>query len=153
MKNENKVCGIILRLCFQANSGYFARFLSWDDWSEHLRVDNELSNINSGRDVDEEDEATLRSRIQDISSGMQPRRASRPSSLDLSTPLCGPGPLEGCILGQALGLPAVMLSRRKIFLTITIIIKIMSFSVWIWEMQMIARYGLDWKYKEPWERS
>jgi len=51
-------------------------------WSESLRVDNELSNFNSWRDVDEEDEAALRSRIQDISSGMQPRRASRPSSLD-----------------------------------------------------------------------
>ena len=30
-------------------------------------------------DVDEEDEAALRPRIQDISSAMQPRRASRPS--------------------------------------------------------------------------
>jgi len=50
------------------------------NWSEPLRVDNELSNFNSWRDVDEEDEAALRSRIQD--SGMQPRRASRPSSLD-----------------------------------------------------------------------
>ena len=37
-------------------------------WSEPLRVDNKLSNINPWRDVDEENEAALRPRIQDISS-------------------------------------------------------------------------------------
>ena len=37
-------------------------------WSEPLRADNELSNINSWRKVHEEDEAALRQRIQDISS-------------------------------------------------------------------------------------
>jgi DNA invertase Pin-like site-specific DNA recombinase len=37
-------------------------------WSEPLRVDNELSNINSWREVHEKDEATLRPSIQDISS-------------------------------------------------------------------------------------
>ena len=39
-----------------------------EDWSEPLRVDNELSNINSWREVYEKDEATLRPSIQDISS-------------------------------------------------------------------------------------
>jgi predicted nucleotidyltransferase len=39
------------------------------DWSEPLRVDNELSNFHPWRDVDEENEATLRPGIQDISSG------------------------------------------------------------------------------------
>jgi hypothetical protein len=38
------------------------------DWSEPLRVDNELSNINSWREVYEKDEAALRPSIQDISS-------------------------------------------------------------------------------------
>jgi len=38
------------------------------DWSEPLRVDNELSNINSWREAHEKDEAALRPRIQDISS-------------------------------------------------------------------------------------
>jgi len=37
-------------------------------WSEPLRVDNELSNINSWREVHEKDEAALRPSIQDISS-------------------------------------------------------------------------------------
>jgi len=37
-------------------------------WSEPLRVDNELSNINSWREMHEKDEATLRPSIQDISS-------------------------------------------------------------------------------------
>ena len=37
-------------------------------WSEPLRVDNELSNINSLREMHEKDEATLRPSIQDISS-------------------------------------------------------------------------------------
>jgi hypothetical protein len=37
-------------------------------WSEPLRVDNELSNINSWRELYEKDEATLRPSIQDISS-------------------------------------------------------------------------------------
>ena len=37
-------------------------------WSEPLRVDNELSNINSWREVYEKDEAALRPSIQDISS-------------------------------------------------------------------------------------
>jgi hypothetical protein len=37
-------------------------------WSEPLRVDNKLSNINSWREVYEKDEATLRPRIQDINS-------------------------------------------------------------------------------------
>ena len=39
-----------------------------DKWSEPLRVDNELSNINSWREVHEKDEAALRPSIQDISS-------------------------------------------------------------------------------------
>jgi len=38
------------------------------EWSEPLRVDNELSNINSWREVHEKDEAALRPSIQDISS-------------------------------------------------------------------------------------
>jgi hypothetical protein len=38
------------------------------DWSEPLRVDNELSNINSWREAYEKDEAALRPSIQDISS-------------------------------------------------------------------------------------
>ena len=38
------------------------------NWSEPLRVDNELSNINSWREVHEKDEAALRPSIQDISS-------------------------------------------------------------------------------------
>lgn len=38
------------------------------EWSEPLRVDNELSNINSWREVYEKDEAALRPSIQDISS-------------------------------------------------------------------------------------
>jgi hypothetical protein len=29
----------------------------------------------------------------------------------------------------------------------------MQISIWKWEIHMIARYGLDWRYKEPWERS
>jgi len=37
-------------------------------WSEPLRVDNELSNINSWREVHEKDEAALRPSIQDVSS-------------------------------------------------------------------------------------
>jgi hypothetical protein len=37
-------------------------------WSEPLRVDNELSEINSWREVYEKDEAALRPSIQDISS-------------------------------------------------------------------------------------
>ena len=37
-------------------------------WSEPLRVDNELSNINSWRELYEKDEAALRPSIQDISS-------------------------------------------------------------------------------------
>jgi transposase len=37
-------------------------------WSEPLRVDNELSNINSWREVYEKDEAALRPSIQGISS-------------------------------------------------------------------------------------
>jgi hypothetical protein len=37
-------------------------------WSEPLRVDNELSNINSWREAYEKDEAALRPSIQDISS-------------------------------------------------------------------------------------
>jgi len=36
------------------------------NWSEPLRVDNELSNINSWREVYEKDEAALRPSIQDI---------------------------------------------------------------------------------------
>jgi hypothetical protein len=58
---------------------------------------------------------------------------------------------------------------RKIFLTITTTIIVMNsfmaiildilkapsmqISIWKWEIHMIARYGLDWRYKEPWERS
>jgi hypothetical protein len=38
------------------------------EWSEPLRVDNELSNINSWREVHEKDEAALRPSIQDINS-------------------------------------------------------------------------------------
>jgi hypothetical protein len=40
-----------------------------ETWSEPLQVDNKLSNFHTWRDVDEEDEATLRPGIQDISSG------------------------------------------------------------------------------------
>jgi hypothetical protein len=36
------------------------------DWSEPLRVDNELSDINPWRGADEENKATLRPRFQDI---------------------------------------------------------------------------------------
>ena len=35
-------------------------------WSEPLRVDNELSDINPRRGADEENKATLRPRFQDI---------------------------------------------------------------------------------------
>jgi hypothetical protein len=28
----------------------------------------------------------------------------------------------------------------------------MQISLWRWEMQMIAKYGFDWGYREPWER-
>ena len=28
----------------------------------------------------------------------------------------------------------------------------MQISIWRWEMHMIAKYGVDWGYKEPWER-
>jgi hypothetical protein len=28
----------------------------------------------------------------------------------------------------------------------------MQISIWRWEMHMIAKYGLSWGYKEPWER-
>jgi hypothetical protein len=35
-------------------------------WSEPLRVDNELSDINPWRGADEENKATLRPRFQDI---------------------------------------------------------------------------------------
>ncbi len=28
----------------------------------------------------------------------------------------------------------------------------MQISIWRWEMRMISRYGLDWGYKEPWDR-
>lgn len=28
----------------------------------------------------------------------------------------------------------------------------MQVSIWRWEMHMIANYGLDWGYKEPWDR-
>ena len=37
-----------------------------DGWSEPLRVDNELSDINPRRGADEENKATLRPRFQDI---------------------------------------------------------------------------------------
>ncbi|MCX6669892.1 MAG: hypothetical protein NTV25_08865 [Methanothrix sp.] len=58
--------------------------------------------------------------------------------------------------------------HRQIFLTITTTIKSMNsfmatildilkapsmqISIWRWEMHMIAKYGLDWGYKESWER-
>jgi hypothetical protein len=41
-------------------------------------VDNELSNINSWREVHEKDEAALRPSIQDICSGMKSRKRSWP---------------------------------------------------------------------------
>jgi hypothetical protein len=44
-------------------------FVTISNWSEPLRVDNQLSNFHPWRDVDEENEATLRPGIQDISSG------------------------------------------------------------------------------------
>jgi hypothetical protein len=28
----------------------------------------------------------------------------------------------------------------------------MQISVWLWELRMITRFGLDWRYKEPWDR-
>jgi hypothetical protein len=43
-------------------------YTKFTKWSEPLQVDNELSNINSWRELHEEDEAALRPRIQDISS-------------------------------------------------------------------------------------
>jgi hypothetical protein len=24
--------------------------------------------------------------------------------------------------------------------------------IWGWELRMISKYGLDWRYKDPWER-
>ncbi|VVB71472.1 Ketopantoate reductase PanE/ApbA [uncultured archaeon] len=50
------------------NSGALDGCLKSADWSEPLRVDNELSNANSWRESYEKDEAALRSRIQDINS-------------------------------------------------------------------------------------
>jgi hypothetical protein len=53
-------------------SAYFGNMVKGEDyewmWSEPIRVDNELSNINSWREVHEKDEAALRPSIQDISS-------------------------------------------------------------------------------------
>jgi hypothetical protein len=28
----------------------------------------------------------------------------------------------------------------------------MQLSIWQWEIQMIANYGFDWGYREPWDR-
>lgn len=28
----------------------------------------------------------------------------------------------------------------------------MQISVWTWELRMIAKYGFDWSYKDPWNR-
>lgn len=28
----------------------------------------------------------------------------------------------------------------------------MQISIYWWEMHMIAKYGFDWGYKDPWER-
>jgi hypothetical protein len=28
----------------------------------------------------------------------------------------------------------------------------MQISIWRWELRMIAKYGLDWGYKDSWER-
>jgi hypothetical protein len=28
----------------------------------------------------------------------------------------------------------------------------MHISIWWWEMRMTAQYGMDWCYKDPWER-
>lgn len=62
----------------------------------------------------------------------------------------------------------VFATSPKLFLAITIITMIMSaltdtildflkapsmqISVWRWELCMIIRYGLDWRYKDTWER-
>lgn len=60
-------------------------------------------------------------------------------------------------------------NSRKVFITITITISSMSegviivlnflraasmqITIWRWEALMIARYGWNWGYKGPWERS
>ncbi len=49
-----------------------------EDWSEPLRVDNELSNKIPWEVIDEKDEAALRPRIQDINSGRT--RGGKPSA-------------------------------------------------------------------------
>jgi hypothetical protein len=28
----------------------------------------------------------------------------------------------------------------------------LQIQIWKWELRMIRNYGLDWGYKEPWER-
>ncbi|MFA6372485.1 MAG: hypothetical protein WCW68_07665 [Methanothrix sp.] len=28
----------------------------------------------------------------------------------------------------------------------------MHISIWLWEVRMIAKHGLNWVYKEQWER-
>ena len=28
----------------------------------------------------------------------------------------------------------------------------MQISIWHWEMHMIGRYGIDWRYRDSWER-
>ncbi|HWQ20831.1 MAG TPA: hypothetical protein VN455_13700 [Methanotrichaceae archaeon] len=43
------------------------------------------------------------------------------------------------------------MSRFKIIVTDALKAAAMQISVWHWEMRMIARYGLDWGYKENWE--
>ena len=47
-----------------------------------------------------------------------------------------------------------MKNMRSIVTIILNILKanIMQISIWKWEMCMIAKYGLDWRYKELWER-
>ncbi len=73
----NAVCVSTLRiraLVYQAFADLGSNFMAMSQvmiassWSEPLRVDNELSNINSWREVYEKDEAALRPSIQDISS-------------------------------------------------------------------------------------
>jgi hypothetical protein len=62
----------------------------------------------------------------------------------------------------------ILIIQQKLFMDITIINNNMNtpsvfildllkgvsmqISIWRWEMHMIRKYGVDWGYKEPWER-
>jgi len=62
------ISSISIMLMGETQLGIFGLVFLTSGWSEPLRVDNELSNINSWREVHEKDEAALRPSIQDISS-------------------------------------------------------------------------------------